>query len=67
MRPPRPVDAARLREAGVAVRDAASFGLPGWWRLSAQRAPALRALRAALDAQGALGVARIQGLLPPRR
>ena len=59
VRPPRPVDAARLREAGVSVRDAASFGLPGWWRLSAQRPPALRALQAALDAQGAPGAAPI--------
>lgn len=50
VRPPRPIDAARLRMQGVAVRDAASFGLPGWWRLGAQRPPALRALQAALDA-----------------
>lgn len=49
-RPPRPVPAAHLRTFGVAVRDAASFGLPGWWRVCAQTPAALRALSAALDA-----------------
>ena len=33
-----------LREHGLAVRDAASFGMPGWMRLSAQPPAALRAL-----------------------
>lgn len=33
-----------LRAADVAVRDASSFGLTGWWRLSAQSPPALAAL-----------------------
>lgn len=35
-RPPRPDATQRLRERGIAVRDAASFGLPGWVRVSAQ-------------------------------
>ena len=47
-RPPGPVPAAllaaRLRDHGVKVRDAASFGLPGWWRLSAQPPAAMAAL-----------------------
>jgi histidinol-phosphate aminotransferase len=54
VRPPRPIDAAqlraRLRDGGVAVRDAASFGLPGWWRVCAQPPEALHALGSALDA-----------------
>ena len=42
--------AARLRAAGIRVRDARSFGLPRWIRLSAQAAPARKALLAALAA-----------------
>jgi histidinol-phosphate aminotransferase len=38
----------RLREAGIRVRDASSFGLRRWIRLSAQPAPASKALIAAL-------------------
>ncbi|HEX5459350.1 MAG TPA: aminotransferase class I/II-fold pyridoxal phosphate-dependent enzyme [Steroidobacteraceae bacterium] len=38
----------RLREAGIRVRDAGSFGLARWIRLSAQPAPARKALLAAL-------------------
>jgi histidinol-phosphate/aromatic aminotransferase/cobyric acid decarboxylase-like protein len=38
----------RLREAGIRVRDARSFGLARWIRLSAQPAPARKALLAAL-------------------
>jgi histidinol-phosphate aminotransferase len=54
VRPPRPVDLSRLRAQGVAVRDAASFGLPGCWRVSAQPPGAQDALMHALDvAQGA--------------
>ena len=34
----------RLREAGIRVRDARSFGLERWIRLSAQPAPARKAL-----------------------
>jgi histidinol-phosphate aminotransferase len=40
--------ARRLRERGIRVRDATSFGLPGWLRLSAQREEAIEALLAAL-------------------
>lgn len=38
----------RLRAAGIRVRDARSFGLARWIRLSAQPAPARKALLAAL-------------------
>jgi histidinol-phosphate aminotransferase len=48
-RPPQPIDAAALRERGIKLRDATSFGLPGWWRLSAQPPEALAALDEALD------------------
>lgn len=48
-RPPQPIEAAALRAQGIKLRDATSFGLPGWWRLSAQRPEALAALDTALD------------------
>lgn len=48
-RPPYPIEAAALRERGIKLRDATSFGLPGWWRLSAQRPEALAALDVALN------------------
>ena len=48
-RPPQPLNAVALRARGIKLRDATSFGLPGWWRLSAQRPEALAALDAALD------------------
>jgi histidinol-phosphate aminotransferase len=48
-RPPRPLDAQALRAQGIKLRDAASFGLPGWVRVAAQRQDALQALLAALD------------------
>jgi histidinol-phosphate aminotransferase len=48
-RPPHTLDADALRLSGIKLRDATSFGLPGWWRLSAQRPDALAALDAALD------------------
>jgi histidinol-phosphate aminotransferase len=41
--------AGRLREAGIRVRDASSFGLERWIRVSAQPAPARKALLAALS------------------
>jgi histidinol-phosphate aminotransferase len=47
--PPLPIEAAALRRQGIKLRDATSFGLPGWWRLSAQRPDALAALDAALN------------------
>lgn len=49
-RPPAPLDPAVLLARGVKLRDATSFGLPGWWRLSAQPPEALAALDSALDA-----------------
>lgn len=49
VRPPRSVPPSMLRRHGVAVRDATSFGLPGWWRVSAQAPSALDALTHALD------------------
>ncbi|WP_180127917.1 aminotransferase class I/II-fold pyridoxal phosphate-dependent enzyme [Rhodoferax sp. BLA1] len=32
-RPPVPMDLATLRQHGIKLRDATSFGLPGWYRL----------------------------------
>ena len=49
-RPPRPIDANALRVHGVKLRDTASFGWPGWWRLSAQPPAAIDALERALQA-----------------
>ncbi len=48
------LDAAFLRARGIKLRDAASFGLPGHWRLSVQPPEAQAALFAALEAGGAL-------------
>jgi len=50
-KPPQALDAAALRAQGIKLRDATSFGLPGWWRLSAQGPQALAALDAALQEQ----------------
>jgi histidinol-phosphate aminotransferase len=50
-RPPIPINATTLRVQGIKLRDARSFGLPGWWRLSAQRPEALAALDAVLQQQ----------------
>lgn len=47
---PEGATAAALREHDIAVRDTASFGLPGWVRLNAQRPEALQALRRAIEA-----------------
>ncbi|NCT82957.1 MAG: aminotransferase class I/II-fold pyridoxal phosphate-dependent enzyme [Comamonadaceae bacterium] len=47
-RPPRPDIAPRLRERGIRVRDAASFGLSGWVRVSAQPPGSQAALQQAL-------------------
>lgn len=49
--PPRTLDVVALRAAGIKLRDATSFGLPGQWRLSALPAAAQRALHEALLAQ----------------
>jgi histidinol-phosphate aminotransferase len=47
-RPPRADMAPRLRERGIRVRDAASFGLDGWVRVSAQPPHSQAALQQAL-------------------
>ncbi|MCY4753613.1 aminotransferase class I/II-fold pyridoxal phosphate-dependent enzyme [Pelomonas aquatica] len=47
-RPPRPDIAPRLRERGIRLRDAASFGLDGWVRVSAQPPRSQAALQQAL-------------------
>jgi len=47
-RPPRADMARRLRQRGIRVRDAASFGLTGWVRVSAQPPAAQQALQQAL-------------------
>ncbi|HNT39258.1 MAG TPA: aminotransferase class I/II-fold pyridoxal phosphate-dependent enzyme [Rubrivivax sp.] len=47
--PPRPLELQQLRAEGIALRDAASFGLAGQWRVSAQPPAAQAALWAALD------------------
>lgn len=47
---PAAIDLRVLRERGIAVRDASSFGLPGLVRLSVQPPAAQRALEQALDA-----------------
>ena len=47
-KPPSLLDASALRRHGIKCRDATSFGLPGWWRWSAQPPEALAALDAAL-------------------
>ena len=47
-RPTVNLDSYELRSYDVKLRDAASFGLPGWWRLSAQQPEALQALENAL-------------------
>ncbi len=54
-RPPQTLDPAALAAHGVQLRDATSFGLPGWWRLGVLPPPALAALRAALTAQAPAG------------
>jgi histidinol-phosphate aminotransferase len=50
VRLPFSCDAAHLRARGIAVRDAASFGLPAWLRLSVQPPQAQDQLQAALRA-----------------
>ncbi|RZL37304.1 MAG: aminotransferase class I/II-fold pyridoxal phosphate-dependent enzyme [Rubrivivax sp.] len=47
-RPPRRDIDTRLHESGIRLRDAASFGLPGWVRVSAQPPAARQALQLAL-------------------
>ena len=52
-RPPKPIDADALRSQGIKLRDATSFGLPGYWRLSVQPPVAQQALAAALQGAAA--------------
>ncbi|MBT3066140.1 aminotransferase class I/II-fold pyridoxal phosphate-dependent enzyme [Rhodoferax sp. U11-2br] len=47
-RPPVPMDLATLRQHGIKLRDATSFGLPGWYRLGVLAPQAQDALVAAL-------------------
>jgi histidinol-phosphate aminotransferase len=49
--PPRPLDVAALRAAGIKLRDTASMGLPGHWRLAVMPPEAQDALRQALRQQ----------------
>ena len=45
VRPDRALDVQRLRAAGVKLRDATSFGLPGWWRMRVHTPQAQQVLR----------------------
>ena len=48
--PPQPLDLAALRSRyGIKLRDATSFGLPGWLRLGVRAIQAQDALAAALQ------------------
>lgn len=47
--PPCEIDDAQLRLHGVKLRNATSFGLPGWWRICAQNPRATAALSTALQ------------------
>ncbi len=47
--PPKPINPERLRAEGIKLRDAASFGLPGKWRISVQAPDAVAALMNALQ------------------
>ena len=49
-RSPRPLDLGALRAAGIKLRDATSFGLPGWYRLGTLSPQAQDALLAAVSA-----------------
>lgn len=49
-RPPAALDLAALRAAGIKLRDATSFGLPGWYRLGTLAPQAQDALLAAVSA-----------------
>lgn len=46
-----PLDAATLRARGLRLRDATSFGLPGWWRLRVMAPEAQAALRQAIGVE----------------
>ena len=51
-RPPAALDLAALRAAGIKLRDATSFGLPGWYRLGTLAPQAQDALLLALNSGG---------------
>ncbi|WP_302175328.1 aminotransferase class I/II-fold pyridoxal phosphate-dependent enzyme [uncultured Hydrogenophaga sp.] len=44
VQPPRPLDLTGLRRHGIGLRDAASLGMPGWYRMAVLPPPALQAL-----------------------
>lgn len=46
---PFDIDEVQLRTHGVKLRNASSFGLPGWWRICAQGPQAMVALSKALE------------------
>lgn len=48
-RPPEPIDLAALRQHCIKLRDASSFGLPGWYRLGVLAPQAQDALATALQ------------------
>ena len=48
VQPPGPLDLPALRRHGIGLRDAASLGLPGWYRMAVLAPPALQALDRAL-------------------
>ena len=50
-RPSHAIDVAALRAQGIKLRDTASMGLPGWWRISVQPPVAQDALASALQSQ----------------
>jgi len=47
--PPQPINLTALRQHGIKLRDASSFGLPGWYRLGVLPPQAQEALAAALQ------------------
>lgn len=52
VRPPAGPDLSRLRAQGIALRDATSLGMPGWWRMAVLPPEATQALARALEGRG---------------
>lgn len=52
VRPPAGPDLSRLRAQGIALRDATSLGMPGWWRMAVLPPQATHALARALEGRG---------------
>ncbi len=48
VQPPHPLDLRHLRSRGIALRDASSLGMPGWWRMAVLPPAATQALALAL-------------------